>query len=101
MQRNIYFGFAYELSGLPDGEIELDWTVVHPEMTKPDGTTSTGYTYIKPATVEDGLAGGVSGYMLNRDYELVPGQWIFSYSYEGQVLVKKDFTVYLPETADR
>ena len=92
--KDIYFAFEYEFHGLPDGEISMDWAVRHPEITRPDGSISTGYTYAREFTVQNGRAGGVSGYILNQDYELVPGEWSLSYSYQGNVLVEKVFTLY-------
>ena len=92
--KDINFAFEYELKGLPDGEVKLDWTVSHPKIVKPDGTTSTGYSYKRSVLVEKGKAEGWSGYILNQDYELVTGKWTFSYSYNGIVLVKKTFTIY-------
>lgn len=100
IRRDIYFAFTGEFAGLPDGIVGLDWTVVHPKITTPDGVTSTGYTYTKYVNVNNGRADRVSGYMLNEDYEMVPGRWIFSYSYEGHLLVEQAFTVFLPDKAN-
>ncbi len=92
--KDIYFAFSYRIVGFPDGDVELDWIVIHPEMEKSDGTLSTGYSYKRYITVENGVAEGTSGYMLNQPYEQVEGEWEFSYSYKGKVLVSKIFNTY-------
>ena len=94
--KDIYFAFQYVLSGLPEGEVELLWTVEHPPIEKPDGTVSTGYSYSRTEETAGGQVAGQSGYVLNKDFELVPGTWVFSYSYAGKVLVRQEFQVYRP-----
>ncbi|WP_290699178.1 DUF3859 domain-containing protein [Amphritea sp.] len=89
--KSLYFAFSYKLSGLPDGEVLLDWRVIHPEMQKPDGTTSTGYSYKRPVTVKNGVTSGTSGYTFDEPYEMVSGEWQFIYSYKGQQLVSQKF----------
>lgn len=92
--KDIYFAFDYTIRGFHDGKVQLDWTVTHPVIIKPNGSQSSGYSYVREFVIKDGKTSGTSGYILNQDYELVPGQWTFSYSYQGTELVRKSFTVF-------
>jgi hypothetical protein len=94
--KDIYFAFTYEIIGLPEGAVLLDWTVQHPKMVKPDGTKSSGYTYRRPVFVKNGIARGISGYGLNEPYEMVPGEWVFTYSYRGKAVVSQRFVTIAP-----
>lgn len=93
LEKGIYFAFSYEISGLPEGVVTLNWAVKHPEIVKPDGSTSTGYSYQRVVHVKNGIASGISGYSLDEDYEMVDGKWTFTYEYKGKPVVTKTFIV--------
>ncbi len=85
------FSVKYLLKGLPEGKVELDWTLKHPQMIKPNGELSTGYSYKRPVTVVNGVSAGQFGYFFENDYELVEGNWEMIYSYHGQQVLKMQF----------
>ena len=89
--RGIYFAFKYEIKNLPEGDVALDWKVIHPPIKKTDGTVSTGYSYKRTVVSTGGYTDGISGYSLDEDYEMVPGIWVFSYSYNGKLLAEQKF----------
>ena len=91
--KGIYFGYRFKLDDLPPGQVELTWTVKHPPIRKADGSTDTGYSLVRKVNVDRGSIVGDSGYILSDDDELVPGDWTFTYSYNGKVLVGKTFHV--------
>jgi len=71
--------------------------VTHPEITRPNGSRSTGYTYPILLEVKDGVIENQSGYSLDHDYELVEGEWTFEYWYYKQRLVSQTFVTYKSE----
>jgi Domain of unknown function (DUF3859) len=92
--KGIYFGYKFKLDDLPsDTTVDLTWTVKHPPMHKPDGSTDTGYSLVRKVHVDRGSITGISGYILSDDDELVPGDWTLTYSYNGKVLIGKTFHV--------
>jgi hypothetical protein len=92
----VRFGFWYEIDNVPgpDGEVELTKIVRHPVITKPDGTTSTGFTFIEKQDVKGGRVVAITGYGLDHDYELVAGDWEFEMQYGGVTVCKQKFTVF-------
>ena len=94
--KNIYFAYDYEISDLPEGVVHMQLKVKHPLLKKPDGTIATGYTQNSQFLVAKGLVHGFSGYILEHDWEIVPGAWSFSLHYEGKVLLEQQFEVFKP-----
>lgn len=92
----IRFGMTYYVKNLPvaNGYVDITKIAKHPLMTKPDGTTSTGFTTVEKQFVKDGQLVGWTGYGFDHDYELAPGRWEFTVMFEGQPLCKQDFTVF-------
>lgn len=89
------FGFKFRISGFDDKDaVQLKLVVTHPEITRPNGSKSTGYTYPILLEVKDGVIENQSGYSLDHDYELVEGEWTFEYWYYKQKLVSQTFTTY-------
>ncbi len=86
LEKNINFGMEYSFSGLNLGET-VTQQIIHPLINKPDGTSSTGY-------VKDKEPGVGTSYILNRDYELVEGEWKFVYFHSGIKLCEQAFDVH-------
>ena len=84
--KNIHFGVEHTFTGL-DKDGEVTEVVTHPLITKPNGDSSTGYKRNKKP-------GSFSGYILNRDYELVSGLWALDYFYKGKKLCGASFEVH-------
>jgi len=92
---NTLFGYIFKIEGFDqDGEINLRKTVIHPEIIKPDGTKSEGFSYIDPFMVENGKIESYSGWSFDHPYELVDGEWIIKFEYRGKVILEKAFTIY-------
>lgn len=87
----LFFGFEYEISQLPDGMITLDTHVKHPTLTKDNGTTSDGYTENNQYLSIDGKINGLTGYIIENKSEAMPGLWHFEISYQGKNLITKEF----------
>jgi hypothetical protein len=90
------FFFISEITGLPEGSTDVQFVVKHPEIHKPDGTTSTGYFYTRSAETIDGRCLQQNGYILDHDYEIAEGLWSFAFVYQGKTLVEQSFTLRKP-----
>lgn len=100
LEKNRLFGFKFRITGFEGKDaVQLKLVVTHPEITRPNGSRSTGYSYPILLEVKDGVIENHSGYSLDHDYELVEGEWTFEYWYYKQKLVSQTFTTY-KSTAD-
>jgi hypothetical protein len=100
--KGTYLGFQYRLSRLPPElenteAIELRRVLIHPEMTLPDGSTTTGSDYSVRRKIKLGQVTSYDAYGFHEDYELVEGEWAFQLWYQDDLLVEKKFTTYWPE----
>jgi Domain of unknown function (DUF3859) len=91
----VRFGLRFTVSGLPGNtRITFRKVVTHPEMHKPDGTTSKGYVVDQNYTTSaEGVVTGVEGYGLDLPYELVTGKWRFEIWYGDHKLAEEEYTV--------
>lgn len=97
-----YFAYRYRILNLPKEEakkpvVKLRKVLVHPEMTLPDGSTSTGWDRTAKGRTSAGQVIAFDGYVFNEDYELVEGDWTFQIWLGEQKLVEQTFTTYQPE----
>jgi hypothetical protein len=92
----VRFGMWYEITNVPapDGEIEVTKIAKHPAITKPDGTTSKGFTFVEKQWVKDGRIVGWTGYGFDHNYELATGDWEFEMQFKGKTVCKQKFTVF-------
>ena len=100
--KDTYFAYRYRLMNFPKEEakkpaIELRKVLVHPEMTLPDGSRSTGSDRVFKGRAFAGQVLGFDGYAFNEDYELVEGDWTFQIWFGEHLLVEQTFTMYWPE----
>ena len=100
--KDTYFAYRYRLMGFPKEEakkpaIKLRKVLVHPEMTLPDGSRSTGSDRVFKGRAFAGQVIGFDGYAFNEDYELVEGDWTFQIWFGEHLLVEQTFTMYWPE----
>jgi hypothetical protein len=77
--KGTYLGFQYRLSKLPaelenTRVIELRRVLSHPEMTLPDGSTTTGSDYSVHRKIKLGKVNSYDAYGFHEDYELVEGE---------------------------
>ena len=97
-----YFAYRYRLLDLPKEEVkkpavEIRKILIHPTMTLPDGSTSTGWDRIVRARTSIGQVIAFDGYAFNEEYELVEGDWVFQIWFNDQMLVEQKFTTYRPD----
>jgi len=100
--KDTYFGYQYRLFNLPPAALvkpamELRKVLIHPKMTLPDGTTTTGWDRTFKGRVEVEQVMGFDGYVFNEDYELVEGDWIFQLWYKDQKLIERKFRAVRPD----
>ncbi|WP_455204889.1 DUF3859 domain-containing protein [Kaarinaea lacus] len=93
LQLGRLFGFKFRISGFPRDEVavNLKLVVTHPEVTRPNGTKVSGYSYPVAMDVAGGTITNQTGYKFDRDYELVEGQWSFQYWLDDQMIVEQTF----------
>ncbi len=93
------FGFRFKIFGIDKNirVIPLELVVVHPEMKKPDGTTSSGYRYNIRLKLNNGMVEDKVGYNISEDFEMVEGEWRFEFLFMNKTLLKQTFTTYLQE----
>ena len=99
----VRFGMVYELVNVaaPDGQIKVTKIARHPKITKPDGSSSEGFTFLEPQLVKDGRVVGWTGYGFDHDYELAVGDWEFEMRLEGKTVAKQKFTVFRDDEPGR
>jgi len=92
----VRFGMWYEITNVPvaDGEVEVTKIARHPSITKPDGTTSKGFTFVEKQWAKDGRVLGWTGYGFDHGHELAPGRWEFEMAVKGKTVCKQEFTVF-------
>jgi hypothetical protein len=103
--KDTYFAYRFRLLDLPKyvvmkPTVELRKVLVHPEMTLPDGSKSTGSDRTFKGRTSVGQVIGFDGYAFNEDYELVEGDWTFQIWHQDQMLVEQTFTTYWPEKGE-
>jgi len=99
--KGTYFGFQYRLWNLPPEVMikpvmDLRKVLIHPEMTLPDGSKTTGWDQTFKGKVKTQQVLGFDGYAFNEDYELVEGNWIFQVWYKDKKLIERKFVSYHP-----
>lgn len=90
------FGYCVDILGFPPefvGGVKLEKVVVHPELRRRDGKISTGYRLDEYPKVLNGKAYHCTGYVLNNEFEVVPGTWSFTLKFQGRALATMDFEV--------
>jgi hypothetical protein len=100
--RDTYFAYRFRILDLPKDVVKrpavnLRKVLIHPEMTLPDGSTSTGSDRTLKGRTSAGQVIGFDGYAFNEDYELVEGDWTFQIWFQDHLMVEQTFTMYWPE----
>jgi len=86
------FGFKFRIEGFEGKDaVQLKLVVKHPVITRPNGSTSKGYSYSVLLDVKNGVINNQSGYSIDHDYEMVEGDWTFEYWYQDQKLLSHSF----------
>ncbi len=85
---------------LPAETISIQVAMTHPPMTLPSGEVLQKQGGAIPAKLEMGLFPEASfTYTLDEDYELVEGDWVLTFSHQGEVLFQITFTTYAESDA--
>ena len=97
--KNTYFAYRFRLLDLPKEEVikptvNIRKVLIHPKMTLPDGSTSTGWDRVVRARTSISQVIAFDGYVFNEDYELVEGDWIFQIWFKDKKLVEQKFKTY-------
>lgn len=101
LTRDKYMAYQYRLSNLPDTRfVKLRRVLVHPPITLPDGSVTSGSDYTITQKVEKNEVFAFDAYALNEDYEMVEGDWVFQIWFQGVMLVEQRFTTYTPEISE-
>ena len=100
--KDTYFGYQFRLTNLPPEAMikpvmPLRKVLIHPEMTLPDGSTTTGYDRPFKGRVQTQQVMVFDGYGFHEDYELVEGDWIFQIWYQDQKLIERKFVTVQPQ----
>jgi len=100
--KNTYFAYRFRLLDLPKEAVKkptvnIRKVLIHPMMTLPDGSTSTGWDRVVRARTSISQVIAFDGYAFNEDYELVEGDWIFQIWFNDKKLVEQKFITYYPE----
>ena len=96
LQLNRLFGFKFRISGFEDKSgVQLKLVVTHPEIKRPNGSVSSGYSYPVLLEVKNGMIENYSGYSIDHEYEMVEGEWTFEYWYNQQKLLSHSFKTFV------
>lgn len=100
--KDTYFAYRYRIINLPKEvakkpTADLRKVLIHPEMTLPNGSKSTGWDRTFRGRTSVGQVIAFDGYAFNEDYELVEGDWIFQIWFKEQMMVEQKFTTYWPD----
>ena len=97
MQIGTEFGIEYQINTKPRGRpIDITTVIVFPEpgLKRPGGRTYKKSRETKRVSIGKGH---LHGYGFDESWELVPGEWVFEVWHKKARLVKKSFTVFVPE----
>jgi hypothetical protein len=100
LKLNRLFGFKFRIEGFENKEaVQLKLVVEHPEIKRPNGSTSKGYSYPVLLEVKNGVIDNQSGYSIDHEYEMVEGDWTFEYWYNDEKLLSHTFKTVKDESA--
>lgn len=90
----VRFGVFCNIIGEIDTNQKLRRVRIHPEYIKPNGEKTTKDEWEAPARKDRKFTGVAM--LFDKDYELVPGEYIFKLYYKEKVVLEKTFEVYKP-----
>jgi hypothetical protein len=93
----VAFGCLWEISGQPDDVYQADIETVwkYPTMVKMDGSISKGFSYDYGKGHAIAGVKRWDGYVFEKEFELVPGEWTFELKANGKTIATQNFVVYL------
>ena len=105
LTKGLFFSYRYRIQNMLKEDAvkplaELRRVIIHPLMTLPNGTTSTGSDRIVKERTSAREVIAFHGYSFNEDYEMVEGEWTFQIWYRDKMMVEQKFTTYRPEAEE-
>jgi hypothetical protein len=95
LKKNHGFHVQLMMFKLPAETKSIQVTMTHPPMTLPSGEVLQEQGGAIPAQLGMGLFPEASfTYTLDEDYELVEGDWVLTFSHQGEELFQITFTTY-------
>lgn len=93
--RGVDFGFRFEIVGISAKDSkELWFDIKHPEMHKPNGEITSGYSGTRYLEYDQDWGYYYDwSYRLSDDFEIVPGLWVIEVYYQNRLIMKKTFHV--------
>lgn len=107
IKKDAHMSLQYRIWNIPINKhyVKLRRVLIHPPMTLPDGSVTTGSDYKITGKVSAGQVIAYTGYGLNEEYEMIEGDWTFQIWYQDKKVIEKTFTTYwqeqnIPASAD-
>ena len=88
------FNVQLLLFKLPADITAIEANITHPAMTLPSGEILESRTGSIPTKTEMGFPEVSFTYTLDEDYELVEGDWVITFTHQGEELFQITFTTY-------
>ena len=93
LKKGITFGIDFNISGCEDGEWSYMFSLAHPEIIKPNGQVSTGYSGLRKLYCTNGNGDAVRTFSFDYEYEMAAGEWVFSIIHDGKTLAHHSFII--------
>ncbi len=94
---NTKFGIRYLIKGKPDGaQVKTRTKWIYPEAGMRDPDTGRVYDHIEYSSTDRIGKPQYSGYSLEEEWELIPGEWILQVWIDNKKLIEKRFILYKP-----
>ena len=102
LTKGLFFAYRYRVYDMYKEDAkrpvaQLRRVLIHPPMTLPDGSISTGSDRIVKERTSASQVIAFHGYGFHEDYEMVEGEWTFQVWYRDKMMVEQKFTTYKPE----
>jgi uncharacterized protein DUF3859 len=94
LKRGHGFNVQLLLFKLPADTASIEAIITHPPMTLPSGEVLASRTGSIPTKTEMGFPEASFTYTLDEDYELVEGDWVITFSHQGEELFQITFTTF-------
>jgi hypothetical protein len=97
-KKGLVFGFNFVIKGVPKAKpLKLDIVRYFPEMKSDDGSSVTSDTFwIRYDPSPSGEIMDGDYFAFEHDYELVEGEWIIQYYWNGTLLTEQVFNTFVP-----
>lgn len=92
-QYPLFFGFEYNIQNIKKSTAEFTTEVSHPKIKQLNGTYSEQYKQTQKFLVIDGKVTATSGYLLENQDEIQPGEWVFKIKTQGKTIITQRFNV--------